>query len=176
MSKISVLYKEPESRGMVPHNVDCSDLVDLLIAKNYNVIIAPVRVNSQVIPHSLCITYAYQDIAAYDAQTIKSVRNKLLRMLESDTYIFVYHELIKSILPDLKVLESIASYRDSIREEIDERIRANRQAIREAQTYVDASDFFTGFSIRNQEIRNLQKLILESRISNEFRGVYESTV
>lgn len=76
----------------------------------------------------------------------------------------------------MKVLESIASYRDSLREEIDERIRANRQAIREAQTYVDASDFFNGFSIRNQEIRNLQKLILESRISNEFRGVYESTV
>ena len=53
MSKISVLYRESESRGMVPHNVDCSDLVDLLVAKNYDVIVAPVKVNCNIIPHSL---------------------------------------------------------------------------------------------------------------------------
>ena len=176
MSKISVLYRESESRGMVPHNVDCSDLVDLLVAKNYDVIVAPVKVNCHIIPHSLCITYSYNDTTACNIQAVNSMRNKLLRKLESDACIFVDHDLIESILPDLKVLESIASYRDSLREKIDERIRANRKAIREDYVSADTTDFFNGLSARNQEIRDLQILMFQSRINNKIRGEYGSTI
>lgn len=166
MSKISVLYRESESRGMIPHNVECSDLVDLLVAKNYDVIAAPVKVNCQIIPHSLCITYAYNDTSACNIQTVTSMQNKLLHKLESDACIFVDHDLIESILPDLKVLESIASYRDSLREKIDERIRANCKAIREDYVSADATDFFNSLSIQNQEIRDLQILMFQSRMHN----------
>lgn len=164
MSKISVLYRESESRGMIPHNVECSDLADLLVAKNYDVIVAPVKVNCQIIPHSLCITYAYNDTSACNIQTVTSMRNKLLHKLESDACIFVDHDLIESILPDLKVLESIASYRDSLREKIDERICANRKAIRK-----DYTNFFSGLSARNQEIRDLQILMFQSRMHNTIK-------
>lgn len=164
MSKISVLYRESESRGMIPHNVECSDLVDLLVAKNYDVIVAPVKVNCQIIPHSLCITYAYNDTSACNIQTVTSMRNKLFHKLESDACIFVDHDLIESILPDLKVLESIASYRDSLHEKIDERICANRKAIRE-----DYTNFFSGLSARNQEIRDLQILMFQSRMHNTIK-------
>lgn len=149
---------------MIPHNVECSDLVDLLVAKNYDVIVAPVKVNCQIIPHSLCITYAYNDTSACNIQTVTSMRNKLLHKLESDACIFVDHDLIESILPDLKVLESIASYRDSLREKIDERICANRKAIRE-----DYTNFFSGLSARNQEIRDLQILMFQSRMHNTIK-------
>ena len=104
------------------------------------------------------------------------MRNKLLRKLESDACIFVDHDLIELILPDLKVLESIASYRDSLREKIDERIRANRKAIREDYVSADATDFFNSLSIRNQEIRDLQILMFQSRINNKIRGEYGSTI
>ena len=149
---------------MIPHNVECSDLVDLLVAKNYDVIVAPVKVNCQIIPHSLCITYAYNDTSACNIQTVTSMRNKLFHKLESDACIFVDHDLIESILPDLKVLESIASYRDSLREKIDERICANRKAIRE-----DYTNFFSGLSARNQEIRDLQILMFQSRMHNTIK-------
>ena len=140
MSKIEVRCREGNTSATKVYNVDSMDLVQLVVAKGYflsNSILSDVDLLHHVSYAKSC-TFLRE--IAKDGIDTETAMARSFNALSGSEFVFIQDCQISLFRKDLEQLQNIAEYKQGLQDQIDARIRKNRQILAEIH-YAEASHY-----------------------------------